>query len=85
MPWVEVVDQPLDGAALAGGVPALEDHAQRRPDLTVADLPAQRESQLQQPALLLGQLLLLLLLGQPETEIHRIESAHGSPACTPEV
>ncbi|HEX2265641.1 MAG TPA: hypothetical protein VHH14_05100, partial [Solirubrobacterales bacterium] len=38
--------QPLDRAALAGGVPALEDDGQRRPDLAVADQPAQRQPQL---------------------------------------
>ena len=61
VPGVEVVDQPLDRAALAGGVPALEDDAQRRADRAAADLAAQREAQPQQPFLLLGELLGLLL------------------------
>ena len=52
-------------------------------DLAVAELAAEREPQLQQPALLLGQLLLLLLLRQPETEIHRIESPHGAQPAPP--
>ena len=58
---VEVVDQPLDGAALARRVPALEDDAQRRPDAAAADLPAESEPQPEQARLLRRELLRLLL------------------------
>jgi hypothetical protein len=56
VPRVEMVHEPLDGAALAGGVPALEDDAQRRPDGAVAQLTAEGEAQPQESVLLLPEL-----------------------------
>src|SRR4051812_4822219 len=46
---VDLGDQPLDAAALAGGVPALEEDADRRAELALADQAAEGEPQLAQP------------------------------------
>ena len=45
VPWVQRCDQALDRAALAGGVPALEDHAQWRTDAVLAELAAEHQAQ----------------------------------------
>jgi hypothetical protein len=45
---IERRDQALDGAALAAGVPALEEDAQRWPEVAGADEPGEREAQLGQ-------------------------------------
>ena len=74
---VERSDEPLDRAALAGGVPALEQHAQRRADPLVADQAAEHEPQLQQPRLRASQPLGLLLLGEGEVQIEVIEAPHN--------
>ena len=42
MPGVERRHQPLDRSALSGGVPALEQHAQRRTELVVRELAAEQ-------------------------------------------
>jgi hypothetical protein len=46
---VERRDEALDRAALAARVPALEEHAQRRPEPARADEPAERQPHLGQP------------------------------------
>ena len=73
---VEMVDEALDRAALARGVPALEEHAQRRPDLR-RQLAAEPQPQPEQPLLGGGELLRLLLARELEREIEGIEVAHG--------
>jgi hypothetical protein len=76
VPRVERRDEPLDRASLAGGVPPLEDHAERRPELRlVPDLAAQRQPQLQQPVLGRGQPGRLLLGAEPQAEIQPGERA----------
>jgi hypothetical protein len=45
---IERADQSLDGPALAGRVPTLEDDAQRRTDLVTLELTAQHQAQPQQ-------------------------------------
>jgi hypothetical protein len=77
VPRVELVDQPLDGAALAGGVPALEQHQQRRADLAAADLTAEQQPQVHQSFLGLRQLLLGVLLRQVPAEVHLRQAAHA--------
>jgi hypothetical protein len=57
-------DEALDRAALAARVPALEDHAHRRPELAAAGLPAELQTQPQQPCLRGFEPLGLLGLGQ---------------------
>jgi hypothetical protein len=76
VPRVEWGDQALDGAALAGGVPALEQHAQRRAE-PVADQAAEHEPQREQPALRRVQPLGLLLLAQPQRQVELVQRAHG--------
>src|SRR5262249_57918145 len=56
VPRVQRRDEPFDRTALAGGVPPLEDHADRRPDPRILpDLAAQHQPPLQQPPLGRGQ------------------------------
>jgi hypothetical protein len=74
---VETGDESLDRAALPARVPALEDHEQRRPDLVVVDLTAEREPQRQQALLPRVEAGLLLLGGQPERQIEVVEAAHS--------
>ena len=59
--WIERRDQALDGATLAGGVPPLEDDADRRTQLPAAQLATDDQAQMQQPELGRVQALLLLL------------------------
>ena len=66
VPWVELADQPLDGPALPGGVPPLEDDAQGRPELLGADLATEQQPQVHQALLRLLQLPLALLLRHGE-------------------
>ena len=70
VPVVELGREPLDRAALPGRVPALEQHAHRRPEpgrlppgWGVADQPAQLEPQ-RGKALLRGHQPLLVLLAR---------------------
>jgi hypothetical protein len=77
VPGVELLDQPLDRPALARGVPALEEHAQRRAQLPGADLPAEQQAQVHQPLLGLRQLLLGLLLRQSYGQVDLGETAHA--------
>jgi hypothetical protein len=76
VPRVERRDQPFDCATLAGRVPPLEDHANRRSEpRLVPDLAAQRQPQLQQPVLSRGQPGRLLLRAQLRAQIQPGESA----------
>jgi hypothetical protein len=76
VPRVNRRDQPLDRAPLAGRVPALEDHADRRSDLRfVADLAAQRQPQAQQPVLSRSQPGRLMLRAELQAEIKSGERA----------
>jgi hypothetical protein len=76
MPRVKRRDEPLDRATLPGGIPPLEDHADRRPELRVVpDLAAQDQPQLQQTALSRGQAVRLLLRGELQPEIQPGECA----------
>ena len=77
VPGVERLDQPLDGATLAGGVPALEDDADRRAELAVVELTAVDQPQVQQAALRLLQPLALLVFGEPEGEVTVLEAWIG--------
>jgi hypothetical protein len=64
VPRIEVRDEALDCAALAGGVPALEQHAQRRADPLIADQPSECEAELREPTPGAVQRPLLLLAAQ---------------------
>jgi len=76
VPRVERLDQPFDRTTLAGRVPPLEDHANRRSELRfVPDLAAQHQPQVQQPVLRRGQPGRLLLRAQLQAEIQPRESA----------
>jgi hypothetical protein len=76
VPGVKRPDKPLDRASLAGGVPSLEDHAERRPELRfVPDLAAQHQPQVQQPVLSRGQPGRLLLRTELQAEIQPGERA----------
>ncbi len=79
VPGVELADQALDGPALAGGVPALEQHAQRRSELTGPDLPAEQKPQVHQTLLGSLQVGLALLLGDLLAQVDVRESAHAVP------
>ena len=81
MARVERGDQPLDRAALAGRVPALEQDA--RPEARGAlavrrDLAAERQPQLGEPRLSALEALRLLLSRQRQRQVELVEAAHGS-------
>ena len=77
---VQLGDQALDRAALARGVPTLEENAHRRAELAVAALAAEHEAQLEQALLRGGEPLRLLLPGELERQVQLIEAAHdGHP------
>ena len=69
VPGVERGHQPLDAAALARGVPPLEDDADRWAQAPVAELTAVEEAQVEKTALDGGQLLGLLLGREAEREV----------------
>jgi hypothetical protein len=76
VPRVQRRDQPLDRTALAGCVPPLEDHADRRAEpWVVPDQAAQYEPQLQQPVLSGGQAGRFLVRGELQAEIQSGEQA----------
>jgi hypothetical protein len=77
VPRVERRDEALDGAALARGVPALEDDAQRRADAMLADLAAQQQAQPQQVHRGALQAFLGLLLRQRHGQIDIARAGHG--------
>jgi hypothetical protein len=84
VPGIQGGDQALDGAALAGGVPALEDHAERRPDLVLPELTAEQQPQPQQPLLSVLQPMLGLLGGQLDRRGGGSQATHGpslAPGC----
>jgi hypothetical protein len=69
-------DEPFDRTALAGSVPALEDYADRRPELRIVpDLAAQYQPQLQQPVLSCGKAGRYLVRGEHQAEIQSGEYA----------
>ena len=74
---VELRDEPLDRAALAARVPALEEHAHRRPDPALADEPAEHEPQREQPHLGRLEARLGLLLGELERQVEVVEASHN--------
>ena len=76
VPRIERRRQALDRAALAGGVPALEDDAERRPQLFPADQPAKGQPQLRQPLPGQLQLTLFLLAAERETQVDLVEVSH---------
>ncbi len=77
---VERRDEPLDGAALAGGVPALEDHEQAGAETAVAQAPRDREPQLGEPQAARRELLLVVLGGDGLAEVDGVEAWHaGDP------
>jgi hypothetical protein len=77
MPRVQWGDQPLDAAALAAGVPALEDHAHRRTErVRLTDQATTDQAELEQPSLREREPLGLLIRGQPQREIDLIKNTH---------
>jgi hypothetical protein len=77
VPRVELRDQALDRPSLAGGILALEDHADRGPKLPAPDQAAEREPQLGQPGPGALEPILLLLAGEPLGQVEVVENAHG--------
>ena len=70
---VERGDQAADRAALAGGVPALEQHGDRRAEAALAAQAAHLQAQREQPPLKLRELLELLLGAQALGKVHVVE------------
>ena len=81
VPGVERLDQPLDGATLAGGVPALEDDADRRAEVAVVELTAVDQPQVEQAALRLAETLRLLVLGELQREVAVLQPWIGRLRC----
>ena len=85
VPRVQRRDEPFDRTTLAGGVPPLEDHADRRPELRIVpDLAAQYQPQVQQPVLSRGKAGRFLVRGELQAEIQSGEYAalasHAPPS-----
>ncbi|CAN5620044.1 hypothetical protein BH24ACT24_BH24ACT24_07550 [soil metagenome] len=76
MAGVEWRDEPLDRAALARGVPALEEHAHRRSGLVLAEHAGEPEPELEQSALRGLEALGLLVSREREGEVEGAEAAH---------
>ncbi len=76
MARVELGDEALDRTALPSCVPALEDDAERRPELALADLASERQPELGEPGLSSLEPFLLLLLREVLGEIYFCEAAH---------
>src|SRR3954453_12868871 len=74
---VERGDETLDGAALAARVPALEQDAQRRPELTASYQAGERQAQLRQAPAVERQQPVLLLARELEREVDVVEAPHG--------
>ena len=71
--WIERLDQALDGATLAGGVPPLEDDADRRTQFPSAQLATDDQPQMQQPELGRVQALFLVVFREASGEIHILQ------------
>ena len=65
VPWVEVADERLDRAALAGRIGALHHDQQAGPERARAHQPAEVQPQLREPPLPLGKPLLVLVAVEP--------------------
>jgi len=78
VPGIERRDQALDRPALPGGIPALEEDAERGPDLLRPDLPPERQPELGQALPPVLQRLPLLLLGEGLGEIDLVEAPDGA-------
>ena len=76
MTRIKLGDEALDRAPLAGGVPALEEDADRGAYLLLADLTSQRQPELRQPGPGGLEALRLLLLRKVLGKIHLVEPAH---------
>ena len=74
--WVELLDEALDRAALAGGVPALEHDAHRWAEVVASSEPGEPQPERQQPPLLLAQPLLGFLLRKRHRQIELFETSH---------
>jgi hypothetical protein len=74
MARVERLDQPPQGSSLAGGVPALEHHRERRsePTLVAGELAAQRQPERRQPRLRRVEPLRVLLLGERQRQVELV-------------
>ena len=77
MTRIEPFDDALDGAALAAGVGAFDDHEQARSDTLVADLSAECEAEFHEPLLGRGEPLLVLGGGELRRQVDVIESSHA--------
>jgi hypothetical protein len=69
MAGVERLDHPLDGATLAGGIPALEHDADRRAELAAGELTAVDEPEVEEAELRFLQSTGFLILGNAQGEI----------------
>src|SRR5260221_646194 len=71
--------QPFDRASLAGGIPALEDRADRRTQLPLADHPAEREPELGQPPPAALQPGLFVVARELLRQLDFVEGSHQKP------
>jgi hypothetical protein len=69
MAGVQRLDHPLDGPALAGGVPALEHDADRRAERAAGELTAVDEPEVEEAELRFLQSTGFLILGNAQGEI----------------
>jgi hypothetical protein len=78
VPGVELRDEALDRAALAGGILTLEGHADRRAELPAPDQPAEGEAQLGEARPGFVEPVRLLLAGELLGQVEVVEDAHES-------
>lgn len=77
---VEWRDETFDATTLAGGIPSLEDDAQRRPEgAAVAEQPAADQSELEQAVLRYRKAIGFLVRGQSQRQVDVKGSHETSP------
>jgi hypothetical protein len=80
---VHLLREPLDRAALAGRVPALEQRAHGRAEPAVPDQPAELQAQRVQPVLPGGEPFLVLVAPDLLRQVDIVQAPHGgAPAAT---
>src|SRR5438067_10792055 len=79
---VERGDEAFDRASLPGGIPAFEHGQDRRPELAIADLAAQRQAKLREPLPGAVEPSGLLLARQGLRQVQLVETPHARDPLT---
>ena len=79
VPGVELLDDASDRTAFAAGIGSLHHDEETRTDTAVADLPAEREPQLQESRLRSRQSFVVLVTAELCRQVEIIKSSHALP------